>query len=197
MFNKVFGVILVVFLWVCIPFAHAQSSADREDPCPEANTALSQTPDDLSTVQADIDRFTLCVERAQLLRRLNDLATENEESLLGLSPQNPGFSLGGDPVLDTLPTFDREAVLNPNANAAPVPDPGRVDIDQDGWVILSVFGAGQNLSAKIAKSDGTLAQVKAGDLLPDGARVKSVSSTAVVLNVEGSEQSLDWLESDQ
>ena len=42
------------------------ASGNNADPCPAPEAALNQTPDDLAKVQADIDRFTLCVQRAQL-----------------------------------------------------------------------------------------------------------------------------------
>lgn len=168
--------------------------AQGMDPCPEAANALTTTPDDLSKVQADIDRFTLCLERAQLLKRLNDLATENEASLLGLSEDNPGFLLGAQTGFDNLPTFDRQAVVNPESI---LPEEPVEEVLPEGWVILSIFGSGTNLSAKITKADGTLAQVREGDRLPDDKMVRTITPTSVILTEGGSDEELNWHEESQ
>jgi type IV pilus biogenesis protein PilP len=189
----------VMLLVLALAFMPARPAAAQEgDPCPEIGQALSQAPDDLSKIQMDIDRFTLCVERAQLLKRLNDLATENEEALLGLPSDNPGLQLGTEPQNPPLPTFDRSAI-NPAPQEEPLPEVEEppLPIPENKWVIVNIFGAGQTLSAKLIRADRTLAQVKPGDSLPDGARVNAITPTSVTLQTEDGEEQLDWLEEDQ
>ena len=68
--------------------AAKNDNTPAKDPCP-APTAASATPDDLAKVQEDIDRFTLCVERAQLLERLNESVLKNH-----LDASRERFQLG-------------------------------------------------------------------------------------------------------
>lgn len=63
------------------PVREESSENSFDDACPEPRTALSETPDDLARIQEDITRFTLCVQRAQLLERLNELAQANIETI--------------------------------------------------------------------------------------------------------------------
>ncbi|MBU6235863.1 MAG: hypothetical protein KGQ41_08460, partial [Alphaproteobacteria bacterium] len=70
------------------------------DPCPAPQEAVNASPDDLAKVQEDIDRFTLCVARAQLLERLNETAKDTDvaiDSALGLGgvPGVPGAQHAG------------------------------------------------------------------------------------------------------
>lgn len=174
------------------PFSAA--FAQEGDPCPEIGQALSQAPDDLSKIQMDIDRFTLCVERAQLLKRLNDLATENEEALLGLPSDNPGLKLGTGQQNPPLPTFDRAPI--PVEIPVPEEEPP-LPIPENKWVIINIFGAGNSLSAKLIRSDRTLAQVKIGDALPDGVRVSAITPTSVTVEGEEGIEQLDWFEEEQ
>ncbi|HCK33036.1 MAG TPA: hypothetical protein DHW10_05780, partial [Rhodospirillaceae bacterium] len=40
---------------------NAQAQQFGDELCPSPDTALKQTPDDLSSIQSDIERFSLCV----------------------------------------------------------------------------------------------------------------------------------------
>ena len=157
-----------------------QSKAEVSDPCPDSIEALSATPDDLSKVQADIDRFTLCVERAQLLKRLNDLALENQDDLQSLPLIDPTIQIT---PLEMTPSEVQEGVV--------VQEQDQV-VD---WEILSIFGSGLDLSAKLINREGLFAQIKAGDELSDGRTVVDVTKTSVTL-AQGKERDvIEWLDS--
>ncbi len=186
---------LLLVMFAAFAFTGQQAGAQQLDPCPEAVSALSSMPDDLSKVQADIDRFTLCVERAQLLKRLNDLALENEQNLQGVNSANPGFTLGGSPA-DNFPAFDRNAVLG-----IPEPRPSYEEYAPDyaantyeGWSIVNIFGVGSDLQAKLSKSDGQRAQVRAGDKLEDGTKILGITPVSVEISKTGKKSLLSWLE---
>lgn len=164
----------------------------RRDPCPVPVVEMAKTPDDLAKVQADIDRYTLCVERAQLLQRLNDLAIENQEKLTGgesggLSSDNPGMMLAPGEFAakrdEILGAGDLSGMMGESQPSSP-----------EGWVILSVFGSSDGLQARLGQSNGELAQVRQGDTLYDGAVVQSITSTGVTLDVEGEKEVLKWVE---
>jgi len=165
------------------------------DPCPMPSSELSRMPDDLAKVQADIDRYTLCMERAQLLQRLNDVALENQERLdqsRGGSGPNPGMQLdAGTPSFEDIraqimSSIDGASVSEEETAAAP---PASHE-----WLIIRILGASGSLSAQLGKSDGTLTRVSAGDVLPDGAQVESVSATAVSITQDGEKKNLRWRE---
>jgi type IV pilus biogenesis protein PilP len=195
--NFLYIILGVVLLLPAASYAQNAPAPSVQDVCPDAPEALRASPDDLSKVQADIDRFTLCVERAQLLKRLNDLATENEDALVGASPNNPGFSLNNEPV--DFDPFDAQALLNggnePVSTTINTPQgPQDMLFETDDWVILNVFGTGNDLSAKLAKNDGSFMQVKTGDELPDGATVSAVSAVKVSVTEDGKTRTLRWYE---
>ena len=89
------------------------------DPCPNLRGASANAPDDLSKVQQDIDRFTLCVQRAQLLERLNENAIrsiENTDKALGLSAPNV------DAMAANMPPLPADALAGANVEPLPVTD---------------------------------------------------------------------------
>lgn len=183
--------LIFLFLMVCLPFSTSFAWAqDVNDPCPKAIDALSASRGDLSDIQADIDRFTLCVERAQLLKRLNDLALENEDDLMDLNMDGPGFEMDSNPFAN-IPTFDPSILQE--RDETEFQEPSNFNIND--WVILSIFGTGKDLNAKIARRDGSLAQVQTGDSLPDGTRISSVTATSVTLSANGELRTLTWFES--
>lgn len=187
----------------------SQAWGQAEDLCPLPSSAISQAPDDLSKVQADIDRFTLCVERAQLLGRLNDLALENQESISAL--------ILGEPEEPIVPTFDNSnipdfsaATQNPVFAPAQATDASFAPSSPSGdaaaafetaeaspaaaYIVTNVFGSAGNLQAKIVGDDDYNAQVSVGDSLPDGSVIDSISAIEVVISNSGEQIVLDWQE---
>lgn len=165
------------------------------DPCPMPSDELARAPDDLAKVQADIDRYTLCMERAQLLQRLNDVAMENQEKLnqsSGVGSSNPGMQLGGTnaPSMEDMRAQIMGSVNSQLLEGGGAQQPAPPSSDE--WMIIRVLGASGGLSAQIGKTDGTLARVREGDTLPDGSSVNSVSATSVSITQDGKRKELRW-----
>ena len=172
---------------------NAQAQQFGDELCPSPDTALKQTPDDLSSIQSDIERFSLCVKRAELLQSLNSLAQKNKESLLGM----PDIQAITEEAIGALPP------LAPVDNAFTAEDFARtLGNDNDGtevamedtrtpWLINDIYGVGTNLKARITSTEGEIANVREGDMLSDGLEVFSISRTGIVLR--GDEDiRLDW-----
>ncbi|MAZ00101.1 MAG: hypothetical protein CMH32_06165 [Micavibrio sp.] len=172
---------------------NAQAQQFGDELCPSPDTALKQTPDDLSSIQSDIERFSLCVKRAELLQSLNSLAQKNKESLLGM----PDIQAITQEAIGALPP------LAPVDNTFTAEDFARtLGNDNDGtevamedtrtpWLINDIYGVGANLKARITSTEGEIANVHEGDMLSDGLEVFSISRTGIVLR--GDEDiRLDW-----
>ncbi|HRC27480.1 MAG TPA: type IV pilus biogenesis protein PilP [Alphaproteobacteria bacterium] len=166
---------------------------DLKDPCPAPQTGSLPPGDDLSTLQADIDRFTLCAERADMLRRLNEATLGKDaggEEKTDTTPENPGFRLRNMPHDNSkkvaIPPVSEEDLKPPPAEK-PAPPPGE-------WVIVNIFGSGAGLQVRLRKDDGSVAQARAGAVLSDGWAVKQVSTSGVVLTKGGQEKTLTWME---
>src|SRR5690606_5999975 len=71
--------------------------------CPEPSDALGNVPSRLDELQADIDRYTLCLNRAELLLKLEDLRTQNNAG----AGANAGMMLPGS--LTPAPLTEQQA----------------------------------------------------------------------------------------
>lgn len=168
---------------------------DLNDPCPATQEGSPPPPDDLSSLQADIDRFTLCAERAEMLKRLND-ATLDKDAGNGeeadTTPENPGFRL-------RTPTAakQKQPLVPPVSEDDLKPPPGEASgavVDPGEWVIVNIFGSGQGLQVRLRKADGSVAQAKTGTVLPDGWTVQQVSTSGVALTKGGQDKLLTWMD---
>lgn len=165
--------------------ARAQTA---EDPCPAPMFSQESAPDDLTKVQADIDRYTLCIERAELLQRLNKLTSENSQTALGVTPLNPGMMLekGHRGQASAPPPSPA-----PSETAAPANPGGQ----EGGWSIVEIFGGADDLRARLREGkEGGFLRVRAGDSLPDGSKVAKITPTRVILANGGKAIELEWLE---
>lgn len=182
------------------PVMGAESGETENNPCPEPKKAMGSTPDDLAKIQEDITRFTLCVQRAQLLERLNELAESNIETIdtaLNLTAQN---TLDGNAVPGIMPSVpmpqmsDSAAQLlqdEPQSNFAPMPSQPQ----ESSWRIRNIEGKGGAISAQLVHGNGTLLKVKTNQALPEGSgRVISISQTSVRIEQDGQKQTLQWVE---
>lgn len=181
------------FLFVATTPAQAQSA---DDPCPALEDILAgKTPDDLSLVQADIDRYTLCAKRAELLKRLNELTVENEKAVnRGMGDQNPGMTLGKGVPKTVSPPVVPAVKIPPVAPIVPVEENEDQEIDDGRWKIVEIFGVSGKLQAKLTKSDRSVARVKAGTELPDGGRVVAITPVHVTIHNADGETELSWKE---
>lgn len=190
------------------PSVSSMSAGSSTDPCPEPKSALANTPDDLAKVQEDIERFTLCVERAQLLDRLNESAAKTDETIdsaLGLSagPMEGGMMPPSVPTGEMAPVNESMLggadVTPTGAASAPVPDgidaiagAAQPQLPPD-WQVREVFGASGQLYARLNGPKGELVRVKTGDRLPsDGGTVTLVSAEGVTVRKDKDSKTLDW-----
>jgi len=185
--------------------ADAAPSTARRDPCPTPKAAMANDPDDLAKVQEDIDRFSLCVQRAQLLERLNDSALKSAsatDAALGLSMGGAGMGVpmpGVTPGMPPLPA----AAMGDN-NSAPVSEitptvseendvPETVaEAPKATWVIREIFGSSVDMQARLISPEGDEVKVKTGSRLPDGAAVTSISPSGVSIRVGKDVKTLVW-----
>jgi len=177
------------------------STGMPNDPCPNLRGASANAPDDLSKVQLDIDRFTLCVQRAQLLERLNDSAmrsVQDTDRALGLGTPGAGALAAGMPPLpadalagasvEPLPTASGAAVATtPAATATPAPSRN--------WTIREIYGSSVDMEARLLSPDGDEFKVKKGTRLPDSSVVTSVTPGGVSIDSGKGSKSLEWTKS--
>lgn len=136
------------------PAKTASNRSSGTDPCPLPKETASSSPDDLAKVQEEIDRFTLCVQRAQLLERLNDSAIKNQMSddvALGYTP--PPMQGGSGPnMMPGLAGAQRAGVGGMGLSPLPANALGGIDV------------APRNSgSAAVPKSIGAATQVSEDD----------------------------------
>lgn len=195
---------------------HARAA---DELCPDMETGKRETPTDVAGVQADIERLNLCVERAKLLKQLDDVAQQRTETLNKVN--NPGMDMGGMGVnvIPSLPTSSlpslpdirdtssgkvqvKSAAANPFENAASAVAP--VAAGPSVWKIRKIWGqaggvSGAVMRAQLSDGKGNLLNVVKGDPLPDGQVVESVSIRGVTLSQSSSKGSgkindLSWEE---
>lgn len=185
----------------------------NENPCPEPKRALASTPDDMAKIQEDITRFTLCVQRAQLLERLNELAESNINTIdtaLNLAAPVPNVDGNAEPgIMPSVPmpqlSESMSQMLNENGNAttssqssvvgsnAPQQPPKRNEPSP--WRVRDIQGTGGSISARLVNNEGIMFKVKQGQSLPnDGGKVQSLSNTLVVIERDGDTEILKWVE---
>jgi len=177
------------------------------DPCPNLRGAAANAPDDLSKVQQDIDRFTLCVQRAQLLERLNESAIKSidqTDAALGLGggdlnglggvlptgpanmPPLPAGALAGADVTPTSTTSDTTtpATVTPTETATAEPETP--------WLIREIFGSSVDMQARLLSPQGDELKVKKGEKLSDGSVVTSITPEGVSIRGSKGVKSLQW-----
>lgn len=194
--------------------------SSENDPCPAAKNLSGNAPDDLAKVQEEIDRFTLCVQRATLVDRLNENALKAEkaqDAALGYSPSVPGLpdpQKSGDAAMGLAPLpaaalAGVDVTPNPNddksipdgtsAKDAPKSDltgentPAPVPAEPKAWTIGEVFGAGSDVQAKLLSPEGDEVKVRIGTKLPDGkGTVVKITPSGVSIRVGSEVKPLEW-----
>lgn len=193
------------------------AQAGGVDPCPVPRDAMQNTPGSMATIQEDIDRFTLCVERAQLLDRLNTLVEKNIDTIdsVILQPQAlPPLPVSSDPVNSSPPPssertqapqtpapIDEASLQDPNFdNTGPTgfsengANPDMLEEEQEPvWLIREIFGRSGALKARLVSSDGELATIEQGDVLSDDSRIVQITSTSVSVKIEQDIEELQWV----
>lgn len=176
----------VAFFLALLLYAPFVMAEDRL--CPDIETLRTQTPDTMTGVQADIDRMKLCVERAKLLRQLDDIAKQRQDILKKVTKQDSGASMPAMLVpipslsASALPTLERAAEAE---QIVPVQS-------QPSWSVRKIWGQGGEMRAQLSDGTGVLLNVAQGDVLPDGALVEKLSVKGVTLSTGGKSRDLTW-----
>jgi type IV pilus biogenesis protein PilP len=211
---NVLALICVLSLSVTLFAQNARAQVGSGDPCPTPKEAVGDTPNSMARVQEDIDRFILCVERAQLLNRLNTLVESNTETIdsVLLQPQIlPPLPVEAEQsvvqdfnntpgVAGNAPAPINEASLSDGMNSPMNFDgegnmPGAMD-DVDTapvWLIREIYGASGRLQARLVNSEGALATVKQGDILDDESRIVEISTTSIKIRKDEEIIDLEWV----
>ena len=145
---------------------------EMNDPCPNPSMALDNAPNGTVEIQGDIDRLTLCVERAQLLQRLNDIATAGMKLPSPLTQSQ----------LPILPLPEQMLGTLQNVNV------------REGWEVLQVFGSKEELFAKLFSPEGGVIRIKVGDKLPDeSGKIIEILPMRVKIKNSSGVQTLPWV----
>lgn len=197
-----------------VPQTSAPTGGKASDPCPAPTAAATNNPDDLAKVQEEIDRFTLCVQRAQLLERLNESTLRNVQAgdaALGLLPPGgammPGTAnaqvAGGMPGLAPLPEAAlagadvsplQQGATAPSGDAAETAKAQEPEVPKD-WTIKEIFGNGNDMQARLLSPEGDEVKARNGMKLPEGPTIVRISPSGVTVRDGGNTKSLEWARS--
>lgn len=159
----------------------------QDDPCPQPRSAYENTPDDLKAIQEDITRFNLCIQRAQLLDRLNTLALESAKAM-NTALGNNIVTTPKMPVI-SVPALPESSVISPD-DTMNEPTPSR---STSAWRIQDINGMNSRLSATLVNSRGTSIDVHEGSTMPDNkTTVAKISTNGVTLHQNGKDVPLKW-----
>jgi type IV pilus biogenesis protein PilP len=139
------------------------------DPCPAVSESLrKRSPDNLRLIQEDIMRYDLCVRRAQLLDRLNDLTSENM-NLIESSIDAKIEEVIETTELNTDMLFPNNSQTNISETLPQlsVPELRINSNEQLQWAVDQISGQAGDLEAKIIDRSGNIFYVKKGDTLPN------------------------------
>jgi len=192
-------------LWNGVNVKPSEKSGTSADLCPEPKAALEEKAGDLARIQSDITRYTLCVQRAQLLQRLNELTIENIDTLDSAVTQ---ISQNSFPKLDVaqiedifMKNFSQEKISAIQVDQAPTttdntsPIPAPTPLELKTWLIQNITGQGSELQAVLVSNQNDIVTVKSGDKIPNSkARVKNIKASGVILTTNNKENiNLQWL----
>ncbi|MDB5478870.1 MAG: hypothetical protein JWM96_1365 [Alphaproteobacteria bacterium] len=183
--------------------------------CPDVDEARRTMPGDVAGVQADIDRLNLCVERARLLKQLDDIAQARGETLKKITASPDSFSSQSSPNMGGIPAMPMAALpelpQGKSIEGKPIEvRPGEVKIQKaapnplgdapktpeakpgGSWKLRKIWGQGATMHAQLSDNSGILLNVIKGDPLPDGAVVENLSVKGVTISQNGKISDLPW-----
>lgn len=163
------------------------------DICPEPKTALANSPDDLSKIQEEITRLNLCVQRAQLLERLNSLVLKNIQTIDSAIEAN--FSLDmPEIVIPPITAIEIEGAMPTGNNMPVLSSSSEVKQDETLWKIKDIKGGKGNMEAVLVDDNQNTVRLRVGDKLPSGkGTVHSIGMMGVQIKVNGKTQRLEWM----
>ena len=169
--------------------------SEYDDPCPKPLAGNGKTPDDLAAIQADITRFNLCVERAQLLQRLNELAAENMDTIsVAISDvvADDVERAVEEKMIDMMPQIT--AVSQANTSGMSDVQPPSIAPSMI-WSIQNIHGQNNKLQAVLVDDTGRKISVSEGDTLDEGsAKVTQITNTAVKVKTDNETVNLMWVQ---
>ena len=175
------------FLSLMLFFITAMTAYAQDALCPDVDQLISQSPQTMLSVQSDINRIRLCVERATLLKQLDEVALQRKEILQKVqSTTIPSNSL---PV--PIPQLPVDALDELEEIPTTKNMPARTN-DKQAWSIRKIWGQNQSMSAQLVSSDNKLLNVVRGDSLPDGFIVESITALGVTASLNGDIKTLEW-----
>lgn len=197
-----------VCMTVCVLFIVAPAHAD-DLLCPEIDVNNAVTPTGIAGVQADIERLNLCVERAKLLRQLDEVVVKRHEMIdKARNPSALSGGMGGMGMIPSLPVGSLPNVSGINSGSIPQNlQPGEVRITGPGqaplqaispfvagqeWKIRKIWGQGIGMNAQLVYSGGVLLNVLKGQPLPNGMVIESISGRGVTVSQGGKITDLSW-----
>jgi hypothetical protein len=196
--------ILMMLIFAAVPAAYAQDVLCPDEIEGGATTAMKALPESMGGVQADIERYTLCIERARLLQMLDSVMVTREETLRKMREGDTG-SIAGITGVPPLPAGSLPPVsgVNPASvakadgtsvvSAAPNPlEAATASLQVDEWKTRKIWGQGLGIRAQLSNGGGTLLNVAKGDPLPDGGMVEDISIRGVTISRNGKSKDLSW-----
>ena len=193
--NKTFGGkrftlagVVSVLLLVTMNFSHAQ--ARLPDPCPDLGKVLT-SGNALIDLEGDVDRLSLCVQRAKLLSELDRLYREREGILS--KNQTSDFAVNG-----IVPVSVRDLPMLPDVPQVQSKVLETVPLTSgfNEWMVVRLWGQSGNLKAQLRSETGVMVSVAQGDVLADDSQVFEVSPMGVTLLQDKETIGLKWAERD-
>ncbi len=180
----------------------AVNIANADTLCPNPEQALQSNVADLASVQADVERYKLCVQRATLLKQLNQLIVQQDSILDARKSKVRQDSFGSEflPQIQPLGAITPETikkvtpeemglVTEQSAQTAAMPEP----VGYRNWFVTRIWGQSGILSAQLKDRSGRILTVQEGSSLPSGETVTKVSGDGVTVEIpDGSEKELIW-----
>lgn len=197
---RIFAGILILVGFASPVQAQQSASADNNwELCPQPLTALNDVPATEEQLQADIDRYTLCVNRAQLLLELESLQAETTQGridAMALPTAGGGVAVPAPLTPDQaneLLNADAPPVTSTNTDGLGMNSPAAQEPTSPEIIVTDIKGTGGQLVATLRAPNGDVDTGKEGDTLIDGSTITSISTTQVMVRTkDGKTERLEW-----
>ncbi len=204
-FDKIKICVLAMMLIAVTSIQPVSAEDVMSDPCPIPEEKAGENPLDLADVQSDIDILKLCVERANLLKTLNNLVKDPKEDMAEQKLKtlnNKTKKLANDDLFE-LPDFNEEetgnkltdnigTMVNEDGSMAEPVKPKKQAKPTEP-TLVNIFGNTKTgITADVKTTDGLLKRVTVGDTIEKGIVVKEISTQGVVVLKEGNDLYLKW-----
>jgi type IV pilus biogenesis protein PilP len=180
-----FSILLLSWLlWIPVVQAQSQVMSGDWELCPEPVYALSNVPSSVDKLQSDIDRYTLCLDRAELLLKLEE-SQQKRQSGGNVDP----MALPTTDLVDLKPlTLEETSEIIDGQKAV---EESEAEPDLDAITVRDVKGLNGQLSANLLMKDG-IETVHGGDVLSDGTEIIAITTTQVSVRKDGKIERLQW-----